>query len=163
MTDKDLTAPEAVGRVRSVVQSALAHGDFEEIERVPLEQADEMIEALSAALEAEKARAETTEAERDTLKAQLAEAVGVIQSQIGSVLYPEDRSGYETVEEMRKRHAEERALAVKVYVGAKDDDEAVAMSHSSALSVIRGARKRLEDREKIARAFLTRHQKETGV
>ncbi len=63
---------------------------------------------------------------------------------------------------MRKRHAEERALAVKVYVGAKDDDEAVAMSHSSAFSAIRGARKRLEDREKIARAFLAR-QKETGV
>ena len=179
MTDTPDTSPEAVERLLDEVYDTVM-----EVERNP-SGAFMAIQALSAALEAEKARAEATEsrerallksndqerkalvenaslrhrlkaaeAERDALKAQLAEAVRVIRSQLGSVLYPEHRSGYETVEEMRKRHAEERALAVNTYVGAKDDDEAVAMSHSAAISVIRGARKRLEDRKKIALAAL---------
>ena len=64
-TPKDLTAPEAVERAIGMCRAHGLHGT------------EATLRALSAELEAEKARAEAAEAERDALKAQLAEAVGV--------------------------------------------------------------------------------------
>ena len=79
------TSPEAVERLRRVVQSALVYEDYGEIERVPLEQADTMIEALSD--------------ERDALKAELAEAVGVLKDM------RDDKIGHRHAVHFRRRAA----------------------------------------------------------
>jgi hypothetical protein len=105
------TTPEAVDRVRSMVQSALVYGDFEEIERVPLEQADAMIAALSAALEVERAshtatlkdaqdecaRAEAAEAEVARLRDEMRRAANDMQD------YLDDDTGTAPIEDARDR------------------------------------------------------------
>ena len=134
MTNTPHTSPEAVERL------ALCRDERGNPILVPLwkgaymryEDHVENLRALSAALEVEKERsnkfmwqmrdtckrAETAEAERDALKAELAQAVGVLQ-----------------------------------YVAEEDD--AVIYCDEAATALTRAATK--------ARAFLARHQKETGV
>jgi hypothetical protein len=108
------TTPEAVERVRRMVQSALVYGDFEEIDRVPLEQADAMIAALSAALEAEKARADKLqslydvalpvyEARLPTAEAKLKEAVQLLRYMVNHAEWREENEGvfWEATEQSR--------------------------------------------------------------
>lgn len=75
----------------------------------------------------------------------LVEAASQLSRAVDSSFYPENRGGYETVEQMREVHAKEREVAIQTYVGARDAEEALAMSHRSALSVIRGAKARIND------------------
>ncbi len=75
--------------------------------------------------------------------AALVEAASRLSRTVDSAFYPEDRGGYETVEQMREVHAKELEAAVQTYVGARDADEALAMSHRSSRSVIRGAKARI--------------------
>ena len=78
--------------------------------------------------------------------AALVEAASQLSRAVDSSFYPENRGGYETVEQMREVHAKEREVAIQTYVGARDAEEALAMSHRSALSVIRGgAKARIND------------------
>ena len=73
----------------------------------------------------------------------LVEAASRLSHTVDSSFYPEDRGGYETLEQMREIHAKEREGAVQTYVGARDAEEALAMSHRSSRSVIRGAKARI--------------------
>ena len=76
----------------------------------------------------------------------LVDAASQLSRAVDSSFYPENRGGYETVEQMREVHAKEREVAIQTYVGARDAEEALAMSHRSALSVIRGgAKARIND------------------
>jgi hypothetical protein len=106
-------------------------------------------------LTAAQARAEQAEAEVRRLR-------DALVKQIGSVLYPEDRTGYETAQDREARYAQERVNAIATYVGAKDDDEAVAMAYSNVMSTLRAAKSRLAEREAIARAALTEGGKANG-
>lgn len=75
----------------------------------------------------------------------LVEAASQLSHTVDSAFYTEGRVGYETVEQMREVHAKEREVAIQTYVGARDAEEALAMSHRSSRSVIRGAKARIND------------------
>ena len=123
MTIDPDTSPEAVERLVERMRTAYGGQLYRDCTAT--------LRALSDALEAAEmsakhwhARAEAAEAERDALKAELAEAVDVLQN------------------------IESRPDKMTWGVGVDEDYEV-----SEAM----------RDMEEIARAFLARHQKETGV
>ena len=60
-----------------------------------------------------------------------------------SILYPEDRTGYETPEQMRAAHEQLLARTLRSYPGAKGDPiAALCMALRQAQSVIAGAQAR---------------------
>jgi hypothetical protein len=121
------------------------------------EQAEARERALLASNDEERKALVENASLRTRLKAAEAEVARLrdaLVKQIGSVLYPEDRTGYETAQDRAARYAQERVNAIATYVGAKDDDEAVAMAYSNVLSTLRAAKSRLAEREAIARAAL---------
>ena len=89
--------------------------------------------------------------------------VDALRECMGAVLYPEDRDGYETRDEMLASHAKDRDLAVAAYPLAINAEEAVAMALRQAKSVINGATKRMEDRNATARAALAEYEATTNA
>jgi hypothetical protein len=61
-----------------------------------------------------------------------------------NIFYPEDRTGYETIEAMQAKHEFAAAQAVRSFPGASSEREAILMALCQAHSIISGAKTRLE-------------------
>ncbi len=60
-----------------------------------------------------------------------------------NIFYPEERTGYETVEAMREKHEAAAAQAVRSFPGASSEREAILMALCQTQSIIAGAKARL--------------------
>ena len=59
------------------------------------------------------------------------------------IFYPEDRTGYETKEQMIAQHDKVKQAAIKSYPGASSDEQAILMALCNYQSIVTGAKLRL--------------------